>query len=97
MLNMQLDAPSVTLHRCAPVHQGGRCRTGRGAILSAGATNARTSSPRSPLKDGFAPLHLASALGQLDTVRLLLERGAEVDDRDKVRGLGKRGGTLNGS
>ena len=36
------------------------------------------------LQFSSTPLHRASEGGHTETVRLLLERGAEVDERDKV-------------
>ena len=36
------------------------------------------------IQDGSTALHVASALGQLDVVRVLIEKGATVDYKDKV-------------
>jgi ankyrin repeat protein len=49
-------------------------------ILQAGAKlHARS------LKESLTALHFAAMFGYHETVALLLERGAEVDARDKVR------------
>ena len=37
------------------------------------------------MQDGFTALHVASAFGQTDVVRVLIEKGATVDIQDKVR------------
>ena len=39
-----------------------------------------------PLQDGFTPLNNAAFKGHLEIVRLLLDRGADKEARDKVRG-----------
>lgn len=36
-------------------------------------------------KAGYTPLHTASHFGQINMVRFLLERGAEVDAKTRVR------------
>ena len=33
---------------------------------------------------GYTPLHVASSVGQLDCVRLLLDRGAAIEAKDNV-------------
>ena len=42
--------------------------------------------PLLPLKDGYTPLHLAAMEGHLESVRLLLDRGADKEAKTKVRG-----------
>ena len=37
------------------------------------------------LQDGMSPLHLASNEGHLDTVKVLIEAGANVNQANKVR------------
>ena len=47
------------------------------------------SSPPLPLQHGVTPLHEAAFHDQLEFVRLLLDRGADKEVKDEVRGEGK--------
>ena len=47
-------------------------------LLASGANPGKTD------KKGKSPLHFAACLGQLETVRLLLQQGAQVNPRDKT-------------
>ena len=40
------------------------------------------------LQDGLTPLHTAAIHGHVETVRLLLDRGADTGAKEKVRGVG---------
>ena len=42
-----------------------------------------------PLQDGRTPLHCAAQNGQSESVRLLLDRGADKEAKDEVRGKWK--------
>ena len=42
-----------------------------------------------PLQCGSTPLHYAAYYGHLESVRLLLARGADMEGKDLVRGGGK--------
>ena len=46
-----------------------------------------------PLQYGYTPLHKVADSGHLDSVRLLLDRGADKEAKDKVRG---EGGAVDG-
>ena len=47
--------------------------------------------PSTPLQDGNTPLHCAAVKDQVESIRLLLDRGANTEAKDKVLGEGRRG------
>lgn len=86
-------APIVKVAACAVVVRRCRQGLGSGGLPSKGAPSPE--GPRLFLQNGITPLHIASRRGNVIMVRLLLDRGAQIETRTKVgvsslQGKGRR-------